>query len=70
MTAIMIFNVKSKYTAVGECLHVSHEQGRKEIMFFFYMYALTTLVEFLVISGIIATATDLYPARFFCEISF
>lgn len=51
MTFIMILNIKSKYTAVG----------RKEILFFFYLYSATILTEFLVLSGIIATATNLYP---------
>ncbi|KAI9345782.1 chitin synthase III catalytic subunit, partial [Zopfochytrium polystomum] len=50
MTAIMIYSIKSKYTAVG----------RKEIVTFFYMYAITTIVEFLLISNIIPTYTVAY----------
>ena len=51
MTLIMILNVKSKYTAVG----------RSEMLWFLILYAFTTAIEFLVLSGVIATATDLYP---------
>ncbi|KAJ3317421.1 Chitin synthase, class 7 [Blyttiomyces sp. JEL0837] len=51
MTGIMIYHIKSKYTAVG----------RKEIVMFFYLYALTTIVEFLLVSGIIPTASTPYP---------
>ncbi|KAJ3407519.1 Chitin synthase, class 7 [Chytridiales sp. JEL 0842] len=50
MTGIMIYNIKSKYTAVG----------RKEMVVFFYMYALTTLVEFFLVSGIIPSASVVY----------
>ena len=39
--------------------------GRKEIMFFFYLYGLTTIFEFLVLSGIIATATSIYPVSLY-----
>ncbi|KAI8851418.1 chitin synthase III catalytic subunit [Chytridium lagenaria] len=41
MTGIMIYHIKSKYTAVG----------RKEIVMVFYMYALTIVLEFLLVSG-------------------
>lgn len=50
MTSIMIFHIKSKYTAVG----------RKEIVLFFYLYAATILVEFFVLSGIIPTSFNGY----------
>ncbi|TPX39234.1 hypothetical protein SeMB42_g06398 [Synchytrium endobioticum] len=50
MTGIMIYNIKAKYTAVG----------RKEIVIFFYMYAATILVELLLVSGIIPTASAPY----------
>ncbi|KAJ3293202.1 Chitin synthase, class 7 [Borealophlyctis nickersoniae] len=50
MTGIMIYHIKSKYTAVG----------RQEIVMFFYMYFATTVLEFLVISGIIPTAWNGY----------
>ncbi|KAJ3040676.1 Chitin synthase, class 7 [Rhizophlyctis rosea] len=46
MTCIMIYHIKSKFTAVG----------RKEIVMFFYMYLVTVILEFFVISGIIPTA--------------
>ncbi len=50
MTAIMIFHIKSKYTAVG----------RKEIVLFFYMYAVSVILEFFLISGIILTSLVAY----------
>ena len=50
MTAIMIFHIKSKYTAVG----------RKEIVLFFYMYAVSVILEFFLVSGIILTSLDAY----------
>jgi hypothetical protein len=49
MTAIMIFHIKSKYTAVG----------RKEIVLFFYMYTLDVLIEFLLVSGIIQSSSTI-----------
>ncbi|KAH6576606.1 hypothetical protein BASA83_002473 [Batrachochytrium salamandrivorans] len=51
MTAIMIFHIKSKYTAVG----------RKEIVLFFYLYAATTVLEFLVSSGIVPISFTGFP---------
>ncbi|KAK3820335.1 MAG: chitin synthase III catalytic subunit-domain-containing protein [Benniella sp.] len=50
MTAIMIYHIRSKYTAVG----------RKEIVMFFYLYMLVTIMDLLLISGIIPTASNLY----------
>ncbi|RKO97059.1 hypothetical protein CXG81DRAFT_9391 [Caulochytrium protostelioides] len=51
MTAIMIFHIRSKYTAVG----------RKEIVMFFYIYFVMTIIEFLTVGGIIPTASSVYP---------
>ncbi|KAJ1555210.1 Chitin synthase, class 7 [Cladochytrium tenue] len=51
VAAIIIFNIKSKYTAVG----------RKEIVFFFYMYGLTVIFEFLLVSNFVPTASVVYP---------
>ncbi|KAJ3171729.1 Chitin synthase, class 7 [Geranomyces variabilis] len=51
MTGIMIYHIKTKYTAVG----------RKEIVMFFYMYFVTIVLEFLTISGIVQTAHAAYP---------
>ncbi|KAF9417830.1 Chitin synthase, class 7 [Podila epigama] len=51
MTAIMIYHIRSKYTAVG----------RKEIIMFFYLYMIVTIMDLLLISGIIPTASELYP---------
>lgn len=39
--------------------------GRKEIIMFFYLYMLVTIMDLLLISGIIPTASNLYPVRFF-----
>jgi hypothetical protein len=51
MTSIMIYHIKSKYTAVG----------RKEIVMFFYLYMTLTLLELLLVSGIIPTSSSVYP---------
>jgi len=51
MTGIMIYHVRSKYTAVG----------RKEIVMFFYMFALVELLAIFLDSGIIPTASNVYP---------
>jgi len=51
MTAIMIYHVRSKYTAVG----------RKEIVLFFYMFAFIELLAMFLDSGIIPTASAPYP---------
>ena len=53
MTAIMIYHIRSKYTAVG----------RKEIVLFFWMYALIELLAMLLDSGLIPTANGAYPVR-------
>ncbi|KAG0250914.1 Chitin synthase, class 7 [Mortierella polycephala] len=50
MTAIMLYHIRSKYTAVG----------RKEIIMFFYLYILVTILDFLLVSGIIPTSSDVY----------
>ncbi|KAF9027141.1 hypothetical protein BDZ89DRAFT_1067139 [Hymenopellis radicata] len=50
MTAIMIYHIRSKYTAVG----------RKEIVTFFWMYALIQLIGAFLDSGIIPTANAAY----------
>lgn len=51
MTLIMIYHIKSKYTAVG----------RKEIVMFFYLYMIVTFLELLLVSGIVPTASTMYP---------
>jgi len=51
MTAIMIWHIRSKYTAVG----------RKEIVMFFWLYALIELLAIFLDSGIIPTANSSYP---------
>ncbi|KAJ3047815.1 Chitin synthase, class 7, partial [Rhizoclosmatium hyalinum] len=50
MTLVMIYYIRSKYTAVG----------RKEIVMFFYMYAATIIVDFLLIGTIIPPASIVY----------
>ena len=52
MTAIMIFHVRSKFTAVG----------RKEILTFFYIYTLLTIISLVLDAGVIqATSSSAYP---------
>jgi len=51
MTGIMIFHIRSKYTAVG----------RKEILTFFYLYAIIELLALFLDSGVIPTANVVYP---------
>ncbi|TFK60338.1 hypothetical protein BDN72DRAFT_534481 [Pluteus cervinus] len=51
MTIIMIVHIRSKYTAVG----------RKEIVMFFWMYAVIELLAIFLDSGIIPTANVSYP---------
>jgi len=51
MTAIMIWHIRSKYTAVG----------RKEIVMFFWLYALIELLAIFLDTGIIPTANVSYP---------
>jgi len=51
MTVIMILHIRSKYTAVG----------RKEIVMFFYLYAIIELLAIFLDSGIIPTSNNAYP---------
>ncbi|KAH9440309.1 hypothetical protein MJO28_016523 [Puccinia striiformis f. sp. tritici] len=51
MILLMILHIKSKYTAVG----------RKEIVHFFYFYAIVTLASFFLDSGIIPSSSKVYP---------
>jgi len=50
MTAIMIYHIRSKYTAVG----------RKEIVTFFWLYALIELLAIFLDSGVIPTSNVVY----------
>ncbi len=50
MTGIMIYYIRSKYTAVG----------RKEILMFFWLYALVQFLGMFLDSGIIKTSTAAY----------
>ncbi|KAK9468942.1 chitin synthase III catalytic subunit [Lipomyces arxii] len=51
MTAMMIFNVRSKYTAVG----------RRELLSFFYLYTALTVISLVVDCGVAPFATGAYP---------
>lgn len=51
MTIIMIIHIRAKYTAVG----------RKEIVMFFYMYFVIELLAIFLDSGVIPTASNVYP---------
>jgi len=51
MTAIMIYHIRSKYTAVG----------RKEIVMFFWLYAIIELLALLLDTGIIPSSNSAYP---------
>lgn len=70
MTAIMIYHIRSKYTAVGELFAISlrpmsHRDflGRKEIVTFFWLYMVIELLAIFLDSGIIPTANAAYPVR-------
>jgi len=51
MTAIMVMHIRSKYTAVG----------RKEMVFFFYLYALLELLGIFLDTAIIPFSSNVYP---------
>ena len=53
MTAIMLFHVSSKYTAIG----------RKEIVMFFYIYMFASILAFFLDSTVIPTSNDVYAVR-------
>ena len=72
----MIYHIRSKYTAVGKLLkkkknfffvgrltdkHGGCYIGRQEIVMYFYMYMLTTLLDMLLVTGIIPTSSSAYP---------
>jgi Chitin synthase export chaperone len=48
MTAIMIFHVRSKFTAVG----------RKEILTFFYLYVLLTVISLILDAGVLGASNE------------
>lgn len=51
MTAIMVMHIRSKYTAVG----------RKEMVFFFYLYAVLELLGIFLDTAIIPFSSSVYP---------
>lgn len=59
MTAIMIYNIKSKYTAVGT-FEALIFVGRKEIVLFFYLYFIDAALDFMLVSNIISFSSPLY----------
>lgn len=71
MTVIMIYHVRSKYTAVGKWWDNQliwnagslplQCTGRKEILLFFYLYFIISLLAIFLDSGIIPTANVVYP---------
>ena len=72
MTGIMIYHIRSKYTAVGKFRldmplarpyqrATNYPSGRKEIVMFFYLYAIIELLAFFLDSNIIPTANGSYP---------
>jgi len=60
MTIIMILHIRSKYTAVG----------RKEILTFFYLYAVIQLLAIFLDGGIIPTSSAVYQVRLLHSITF
>lgn len=75
MTIIMILHIRSKYTAVGASpstnglsVVLAHREaytGRKEIVLFFYFYAIIEVLAFFMDSGIIPSAHVSYAVRDF-----
>ena len=53
MTIIMVMHIRSKYTAVG----------RKEMVFFFYLYALLELLAIFLDTAIIPFSSPVFPVR-------
>ncbi|KAI9225684.1 MAG: putative chitin biosynthesis protein [Piptocephalis tieghemiana] len=51
MTTIMVYHIKTKYTAVG----------RKEIVIFFYLYLILIILEFLLQGNFIQMSSSAYP---------
>lgn len=73
MTAIMIYHIRSKYTAVGEFIPLKflplriyfpqtscNLSGRKEIVLFFYLYGITEILVIFLESAIIPTYSPVY----------
>lgn len=70
MAAIMIYHIRSKYTAVGKekkkgfSFSIVFNKlflGRKEIVMFFYLYMITIFLEMLLVTDIIPTSSPVYP---------
>lgn len=70
MTAVMVYHIRSKYTAVGKywsgtlllCLAYDPlAPGRKEIVLFFYIYAISEILAIFLDSAIIPTYSAVYP---------
>lgn len=72
MAAIMIYHIRSKYTAVGKKKKrnigivkkdIDVLLGRKEIVMFFYLFMLTTFFEMLLIPNIVPSSSPAYPVK-------
>lgn len=74
MTIIMILHIRSKYTAVGTSRSTTNSlnvvatdpeayTGRKEIVTFFYLYAVIEILAFFMDSGVIPSAHASYAVR-------
>lgn len=79
MTGIMMYHIKTKYTAVGKLFyntssaepnlgtHTIFGAGRKEILIFFELYLINVIMEMLLATSIIPKASILYPVRNFLD---
>lgn len=72
MTAIMVYHIRGKYTAVGAfetlklkicALKSELLAGRKEILTFFYLYAIIELLAIFLDTNIIPSANEAYVVR-------
>ncbi|CAG8499348.1 3774_t:CDS:2 [Diversispora eburnea] len=55
------FNRICETVALTVCPLVGAEEGRKEIVMFFYLYMMVTTIELFLVSGIVPTASTPYP---------
>lgn len=69
MTLIMVYHIKSKYTAVGTgifgCIirYLQICLGRKEMVLFFYYYLADVILELLLVSNIIPSSSSIYKVK-------
>ena len=60
MVLVMVLHIRSKYTAVG----------RKEIVTFFYLYAVVELLSLFLDSSIIPASSNVYPVSHYIPLHF